>query len=100
MIENMSLIGFSDEFIDEMINKIGYERVLNLACNYKKVHSNIDLLNSFGIKNINELLLNKSYVFLEETEEMVKKFSKFNIPVVVELINNDYNVIDEIINYK
>lgn len=37
MIENMLLIGISDEFIDELIDKIGYDRVLNLACNYEKV---------------------------------------------------------------
>lgn len=100
MIENMLLIGLSDEFVDELIDKIGYDRVLNLACNYKKVKKNIDLLKSFGIKDINELMINRSYLFLEETDVLLKKFSQFNIPVVVELINEDLNVIDEIINYK
>ena len=100
MIENMLLIGICDEFIDELIDKIGYDRVLNLACNYEKVKKNRDLLKSFGIKDIDNLMIKRSHLFLEEPEILLKKFSQFNIPVVVELINDDVNVIDEIINYK
>ena len=100
MIENMLLIGISDEFIDELIDKIGYDRVLIFACNYEKVKKNRDLLKSFGIKDIDNLMIKRSHLFLEEPEILLKKFSQFNIPVVVELINDDVNVIDEIINYK
>lgn len=96
MIDNIDLIGVEEETINEMMENLGYDGVLALACNYKLVKKNIELLKSFGIKNINELLINRDYIFLNDTEQLVKGFSKFNIPVLVDLINEDYNVIDEI----
>lgn len=97
MIENITLIGISDEFADEMIDKLGYDSVLNLACNHELVKKNIELLKSFGIKDIEALLLNREHIFLKASEGIVKKFSKYNIPALAELINNDYTVIDEFI---
>lgn len=96
MIENITKIGITSEFADKMIDRLGYNTVLNIACNYSLVKENINLLKSFGIKNIEDLLLNRSDIFLKNYDSLVKKFSKFNIPLLTKLINEDYTVIDEL----
>ncbi len=100
MIENLYIIGLNDSNIEELISNIGYDNTLNLACNYEIVKSNIDLLKSFGITPIEELLLNRSFIFLDDPEDNTKKFAKFNISVLVDLINNDYTTIDEVFDYN
>lgn len=96
MIENINLIGISNEQVDLMIEKLGYDIVLSMACNHELVKANIELLKSLGINNINELLLNREGIFLIDTEELLSMFSKFNISQIVGLINEDYTVIDEL----
>ena len=96
MIEDINLIGLPEETINDIEKKLGYDVILSFACNYKTVKANIELLKSFGLKNINDLILNRDYIFLLDTEQLVKKFSKFNFPVIANLINEDYSVIDEI----
>ena len=96
MIQDIELIGVDKEVIDELIDKLDYSDVLNLACNYEIVKNNIDLLKSLGVKNIDDLLINRSSLFLEKSEKLRKKFSEFNIPVFVNLINMDYTVVDEL----
>lgn len=46
---------------------------------------------------MNNLFLNKYYIFILKTEELVKKFSKYNIRVFVQIINNDINAINKIL---
>ena len=95
MIENIKLIGLDENTIEEMYNTLGYDIVLSFACNYETVQKNINLLKSFGVNNIKQLLLNRENIFLMNNEELLKKFSKYNIPSLVNLINNDYTVVDE-----
>ena len=99
MLEYIYLTGLNNELIEELTNTLEHNEILSLACNHERVKSNIELLKSFGIKNIDDLLLNRNYLFLKSTEEIAKKFSKFNIPVITELINTDYTVIDEVFDY-
>lgn len=94
MIEYISLAGIEDELKEKMLDVLGYDNVLNLACNYKLVKNNIDLFKQLGIENIEDLLLYKDYIFLKETRDIFNNFSKFNISEIVNLINNDYDAID------
>ncbi len=96
MIENIKYLGFDDDFNAELMDTLGHDIVLNLACNYETVKQNIDSLESFGIKDIKKLLLNKVDLFFTNNEELIKKFGKYNIPVVVNLINRDYEIVDEL----
>jgi len=98
MIEDIKLIGLDSSLINEIIDKLGYDTALNMACNHEKIKANINLLKSLNIKSINELLLNRNDLFFIETEKLTKKFSKFNIMNLSYLINEDYTVIDEIFN--
>ena len=54
------------------------------------------MLKSYGIKNINELILNRHYIFLKGKEKLSLEFSKFDIKIFVALINEDYTTIDEL----
>lgn len=96
MIENIVLTGIRQELIDDMIERLGYNEVLNLACNYDKVKKNIEFFQTLGIQCVDDLLLNRDYIFLKSVDEIAKKFSKFNVPVIIDLINTDYTVIDEV----
>lgn len=96
MIEYIELAGIDEVLKNKMIECLGYDTVLNMACNYKVVKNNIEILKSFGITNIEDLLLNKDYIFTLDNNKLINYFKKFNIPNFVNLINNDYNVIDEI----
>ncbi len=97
MIDDIKLIGINDNQMDELIEKLGYDKVLNMACNHELIKENIDLLNSYGLKNIYELLLNKEYIFFIDTQELKEKFNRPDIIQMVDLINNGYLFIDDIL---
>ena len=96
MIEDIELIGLNDDLLEEMKRVLSYDNLLNLACNYKNVKESIELLKSYGISNINELIINRHYIFLKGKDKIALKFSKFDIKNLVSLINQDYTVIDEL----
>ena len=96
MIDNLSKIMVSTKCIDELKKIVDYDILVSLSCNYENINSNIKLLSSYGIENMDELFINKYYIFVEEPEKLVKKFSKYNIPVFIQIINNDCNAIDTI----
>ena len=96
MIDDIEIAGISEVLKEKMIEKLGYDTVLNMACNYERVKDNIHLLQSIGITDIEQLLLNKNYIFLKKPDDILKKLSNFNISNLVSLINEDYNVIDEL----
>ena len=96
MIEDIKKIGISDEFYNLLIENLGYDIVLNLACNYELVKKNINLLKSYGIENIEELLLNRDSLFLKDSEEIFEKLNKQDIETFVMLVNSDYTNIDSL----
>ena len=69
MIEYIALAGISDELRDKMIDNLGYDSVLNLACNYELVKNNISLFRQLGIEDVDNLLLNKDYVLAFVTQQ-------------------------------
>ena len=98
MIEDIKLIGIEDELIEELLEKLGYDKVLSMACNYKKIRENINIFKAINVADINELLINKNDIFFKEPEEIIKKLSSINIANFVNLINEDYELIDEFFN--
>ena len=97
MIEDIKLTGISEETINKMMEELGYDIVLSMACNYKKIKENIELFKSINIINIEELLLNKNEIFFKETSLLKEKIFRFDIPSLVEIINDDFEVIDEVL---
>lgn len=97
MLDNLSKIEVNPESIEKIKSFLNNNVLISLASNYEKVNSNIRLFLSYGIEDIDELFINKYYAFLEDTNVLIKKFEKFNIPVFIEIINNDCNAIDDIL---
>ena len=96
MIKDLYNIGLNEQEVDEIIDELGYDEALNLSCNYELIKKNIDLLKSYGIKNIKQLIIYKEDLFLKNINDIVKMFSSYNIPVFVSLINEDVTTIDEL----
>ena len=96
MLEDIKKLTFDSKFNDEIVDKIGYDLTLNVACNYKLVNQNIESLKSFGIDNVKQIFLNRTHLFLLPNETLIKKFSKYNIPVIANLIKEDYTIIDDL----
>ena len=98
MIENIMLMKIDEELKKKLMTQLDYNEALNIACNYQIVEKNINLLKSYGIIPVDEIILTRSQIFLKSTEEIAKCFAKFNVAVLVDLINTDYSVIDELFN--
>ena len=96
MIDNLSKIRVSTKCINKLKEIVSFDTLVSLSNNYENINCNIRLLSSYGIENMDELFLNKYYIFIEKTENLAKKFSKYNIPVFIQIINNDCNAIDNI----
>lgn len=67
--------------------------IYDLYCNKEECIKIIRLLKLFGIKNINDLMLYKTRLFLKTKDEVVDFFNQNNI---IELVNLDINNVDAI----
>ena len=94
MIDLLKKYGISEETIAEILKNNDETLLYSLSCNIKNIERIIPYMESIGIKNIDNILIYKAEIFTLSFSEFIKKLSKFNIPVIVELINNDYTKID------
>ena len=88
-------INVNSEIKEEMLNTLSNDILISLSLNYTLVNQNIAFLESIGIKNIDLLLLNREYIFLNDTNYIKESINKFNTSAFVQLINVDYTIIDE-----
>ena len=96
MIEDIKKLGISDELYDEIINNLGYDLVLNMACNYTTIGENLNYLNNIGIDDLKDILLYKTHILFLEPIELRERFNNKNVRELVELINMDYANIEMI----
>lgn len=94
MIEFLREKGMPEEVLIKIVRNNDEALLYNLSCNIKNIKRIIPYMESIGIKNIENILIYKSEVLTLSFSEFIKKISKFNIPAIVELINNDYTKID------
>ena len=95
------MIEFLNKYLDNTsINEINVKLdntiLYNLNCNMKNVLEIINYLRSIGIINIKDLIIYKTDLFLDNKDDIINLFSKFNIDDIVNKINNNYVVIDEL----
>lgn len=95
MIDNIDKININNEVKEKMINNLSNDILVSLSLNYILVNQNIAYLESIGIKNIDLLLLNREYLFLNDTNYIKESIGRFNLSSFVQLINDDYTIIDE-----
>ena len=94
MIDFLRKYGIPEEVLVEIARNNDETLLYNLSCNTKNIGRILPYMVSIGIKNINNILIYKAEIFTLTFSEFIKKISKFNIPVFVETINNDYTKID------
>ena len=97
MIQEIELNGEGKNLIEKLMKNLEYDEVLCLACNHENVKKIIDFFKNIGIRNIDELLLNRYYIFLKDSDNIISAFNNIDLVNTVLKINDSYEYIDEII---
>ncbi len=94
MIDFLKEIDISNNTISKIITENQESSLYNLSCNKDNCIKIILYMREIGIKNIEELLIYETNYFKLTFTEFIKKISRFNIPLLVDGINNDYTYIE------
>lgn len=100
MIDFLNDVGISDITVNKLYNEYNSSTIFDLSCNEDECIKIINYFKELGILNIEELLLYEIDVFKLNFEKLVKKFSNFNIPLFVSMINDDYVAIEHIFDVE
>lgn len=90
MIDFLRNIDISTETIDKIEKQNNDSILYDLSCNEEDCIKIINYFKNLGINNIDELLIYEIDIFKLSFEDIVKKFSNFNIPAFVKIINDDF----------
>ena len=96
MIDFLKMCEISDDVIKQIEKVNSSANLYNLNCNDLDTVKIIDFLRSVGVKCIEQLLIYKIDLFFTSYDMFKKKFNKYDVEKLVELINDDYNVIDKL----
>lgn len=99
MIDFLKDANITDKTIIEMMKNNNEASLFNLSCNDEDAIQIINYMRGTGITNIDELLIYRIDIFFLTFEQFIKRLSKFNVPVLVNLINENYANIDIIKNF-
>ena len=94
MIDFLKDAGISNNVLVEMIKNNTETSIFDLSCNDEDAIEIIKYMRNIGITNIDELLIYRIDIFFITFEQFIKRLSKFNIPALVNHINDDYANID------
>ncbi len=94
MIDFLKDAGISNNVLVEMIKNNTETSIFDLSCNDEDAIEIIKYMRNIGITNIDELLIYRIDIFFLTFEQFIKRLSKFNIPALVNHINDDYANID------
>lgn len=84
----------TDEVIKKIRNNNDKSIIQNLIYDEVNVGNVINYLRSINIEVIDELLISRPELFSVDCERLKTEFSKYNIEVLVNLINEDLNAIN------
>ena len=82
--------GITKETIAQVIKNDDETLIENLICDQEMVINNLNYFKEIGIKRINDLLIERTDLFLVPTEILKEKLDKFNLNVLSELVNEDF----------
>lgn len=82
--------GITKETIAQVIKNNDETFIENLICDQEMVINNLNYFKEIGIKRINDLLIERTDLFLIPTEVLKEKLDKFNLNVLSELVNEDF----------
>ena len=98
MIDFLRDINISEQDIKRIKEYNSEPSICNLSCNSINCLKIINYLKEIGVDNIVDLLTYEMDIFLLTFSDFIKKIRFFNIPVFVNAVNDDYNIIREIYN--
>lgn len=90
--------GFKTDVIGDIEEKNEPSVVFDFLCNKDNVSKIIDYFKSIEIDKVDELLVNKIEIFLVDYDSLIKSFNNYDIPTLVQLINEDINAINIVRN--
>ena len=94
MIDFLKDANITDDTIIEIMKNNNEASLFNLSCNDEDAIQIINYMRGIGITNIDELLIYRIDIFFITFEQFIKRLSKFNVPILVNLINDNYANID------
>ena len=84
----------TDDVIENIKNYNAEAVVQNLIYDEVNVKEVIEFFKSINIDVISELLISRPEIFTISSDKIKKEFNKYNIDVLVNLINEDLNAIN------
>ncbi len=94
MIDFLKKTNINEDILIEIIKNNNPSALSSLSINEDECIKIINYMKEIGFTCIDELLINRIDLFLSSFDKFIKKLSKFNIPVLVQLVNTDYATID------
>ena len=94
MIDFLKKTNINEDILIEIIKNNNPSALSSLSINEEECVKIINYMKEIGLVCIDELLINRIDLFLSSFDKFIKKLSKFNIPVLVQLVNTDYATID------
>lgn len=94
MIDFLKKTNINEDILIEIIKNNNPSSLSSLSINEEECVKIINYMKEIGLTCIDELLINRIDLFLSSFDKFIKKLSKFNIPVLVQLVNTDYATID------
>ncbi len=94
MIDFLKKTNINEDILIEIIKNNNPSALSSLSINEEECIKIINYMKEIGLTCIDELLINRIDLFLSSFDKFIKKLSKFNIPVLVQLVNTDYATID------
>ena len=97
MLDFLQKENISNETIDIIYNKLPSNVIETLIDNEEECLKIIKLLKSIGIKNIEDLLIYETYIFLKLSGRVADSIKEHDINTLVNDINEDYSSVENYI---
>ena len=96
MIDFLKDLGISNETLDSLYKNLSEGVIYSLSCNEYEIVEIIKYFKEIGIKDIDQLFLSKTGLFIESLKDIKELFKNKDIKSTVEMINSDIDYIDEL----
>lgn len=83
--------GINKEVLEKIKNNNDEMLVSNIELESENIISNLNYLKKIGIERINDLLIQRLELFFIPNIKLKEEIERFNIEVLVNLINQDFN---------
>lgn len=97
MLDFLRDLNISYETINYMNDTLSTNEIMALKDNKKECLKIIALFNGMGIDNVEDLLINETYIFLKTSNRVFNELSKHDIKEIIKEVNEDYASIEDYI---